>query len=384
MTPFLAAAEPDLPLPIASDPPIRVGVLGVHPTRGGAARAQLPALQALPEYALTALSNRHPDLAQAAGQAFGVAQVFDTTEALVSSPAVDLVAVTAKVPAHQELVTAALQAGKNVYCEWPLGNGLAEAESLAALAHTQGVHGAIGLQARAVPAIQYVRDLLRHGYLGEVLSTTLVGAGAIYGATIEQANAYTVDARNGAGMLYTILGSGVDALCYCLGEFDYLAATATNRRRTTTVIETGEVIPMTAFDQIAVHGVLQSGAVAAVHYRGGPTRGTNLRWEINGTAGDLIITADGGHFGIFPLTIWGRTGEGTPLEVLAVPDHYTWVPPGTPAGPAFAVAQNYRRLAHDLQHGTHLSPTFDDALVRQRMLHAIEQSAATGTRQTYL
>ena len=133
-----------------------------------------------------------------------------------------------------------------------------------------------------------------------------------------------------------------------------------------------------------MHGVLQSGAVAAVHCRGGPTKNTNLRWEINGTAGDLLITADGGHMGIFPLTVQGRTGEGAPLAVLPMPASYTWVPPGTPAGPAFAVAQHYRRLAHNLQRGTHLGATFADALLRQRLLHAIEQSAATGTRQTYV
>src|SRR5439155_1286642 len=72
--------------------------------------------------------------ADAAGKLFGVAAVYDNHQELVNSPTVDVVAVTVKVPHHLELVTAALEAGKAVYCEWPLGNGLKEAETLAALA----------------------------------------------------------------------------------------------------------------------------------------------------------------------------------------------------------------------------------------------------------
>ena len=49
----------------------------------------------------------------------------------MESPEVDLVVVTVKVPHHRELVPSALEAGKHVYCEWPLGNGLAEARKLA-------------------------------------------------------------------------------------------------------------------------------------------------------------------------------------------------------------------------------------------------------------
>src|SRR5207249_11512965 len=64
-----------------------------------------------------------------------------------------------------------------LYCEWPLGNGLQEAEKLAALAKKKGVLAVAGLQARSAPSVAYVRDLIRQGYVGEVLSTTLIGSG---------------------------------------------------------------------------------------------------------------------------------------------------------------------------------------------------------------
>jgi hypothetical protein len=57
-------------------------------------------------------------------------RAFTNVAELVSAPEVDIVSVTVKVPHHLEIVRAALNAGKHVYCEWPLGNGLAEAEEL--------------------------------------------------------------------------------------------------------------------------------------------------------------------------------------------------------------------------------------------------------------
>src|SRR5204863_6343315 len=148
-----------------------------------------------------------------------------------NSPDVDVVAITVRVPHHFELASAALAAGKAVYCEWPLGNGLQEAEQLAALAKKQGVLAVAGLQARAAPAVLYVRDLVRQGYVGEVLSTTLIGSGMGWGPTVEPYNAYLNERMNGATMLSIAVGHAADSLCYCLGEVRDLSATMTMRRK---------------------------------------------------------------------------------------------------------------------------------------------------------
>src|SRR2546428_13324417 len=114
---------------------IRVGFIGPDPDRGWAAQAHIPALKSLPDdFDITALSTTRRGSADAAGKLFGVPAAFDNHQELVNSPTVDVVAVTVKVPHHLELATAALEAGKAVYCEWPLGNGLRDAEHLAALA----------------------------------------------------------------------------------------------------------------------------------------------------------------------------------------------------------------------------------------------------------
>src|SRR5438552_5843941 len=117
------------------DKRIRVGIIGANPDRGWAAEGHIPALKSLADdFEITALSTTRRESAAAASKRFGVPLAFDNHRELVSSASVDVVAVTVKVPHHLELATAALEAGKAVYCEWPLGNGLQEAETLAALA----------------------------------------------------------------------------------------------------------------------------------------------------------------------------------------------------------------------------------------------------------
>jgi predicted dehydrogenase len=357
---------------------IGVGIIGVEPGRSWSAVAHIPALQALPQYEIVALSTTRQESADAAARAYGIAHAFADHRALVSHPDVDLVAITVKVPHHLELVTAAIEAGKAVYCEWPLGNSLDEAVRLAQLVKQRHVKAAVGLQARAAPVIAYARDLVASGYVGEVLSTTLIGAGVAWGAFVDRPNAYTLDRRNGATLLTIPFGHTIDALCHVLGEFTELVALTANRRRSSTLVESGESLPMSAEDQVVVAGRLTGGAVVSVHYRGGVSGGTGLLWEVNGTQGDLQITASGGHAQIFDLSLRGRSGGETGVQPLDVPGNYRWAP--DVAGPAFNVAQAYVRFAEDMRRGTQQCPGFDAAVTRHRLIAAVEESAASGQR----
>src|SRR5436305_1669688 len=263
-----------------------VGIIGVNPVRGWATEAHIPALRALPNYEIRGLSAHSAESARAAGEAFGVSAVFSDHEELVTQPDIDVVAVTVKAPQHRELVSAALAAGKAVYCEWPLGRDLDEARAMAALAADQGVRTVVGLQGRQSPAIEFVQELLDDGYVGEVLSTTMVGL-SIPGDVVEQANAYMLDETNGANMLTIAVGHSLDTLNYLLGEFIDLSAVSALRRPLMKIEETGEQIVKTAADQIAVIGTLTSGATTIVHVREAVGGGTGFLWEINGTVGTL-------------------------------------------------------------------------------------------------
>jgi predicted dehydrogenase len=358
-----------------------VGIIGVSPIRGWAATAHIPALRALPNYEIRALSAHNPESARAAGQVFGVSSVFSNHEDLVSQPDIDLVAVTVKVPHHRELVSAAIAAGKAVYCEWPLGRDLDDARAIAALAAVKGVRTVVGLQARQAPAIEFVQDLISDGYVGEVLSTSMVGL-SVLGDVLGRPNAYMLDKKNGANVLTIAVGHSLDILNYVLGEFAELSAVSDLRRPLITIEETREQIVKTAPDQIAVIGTLASGATASVHIREAVAGGTGFLWEINGTAGTLRITAEAALPEIYPLTVAGAQGRNEPA-VLAVPVALTQKWPALTrleGAPAFNVGRAYAAFAVDIENGTHTAPDFADAVRRHEVIAAIERSAASGQR----
>src|SRR5438270_1547885 len=358
-----------------------VGIIGVSPVRGWAATAHIPALRALPRYEIRALSAHNAESARAAGEAFGVSAVFSDNEQLVTQPDIDVVAVTVKVPHHRALVSAALAAGKAVYCEWPLGRDLEDTRAMAALAAEHGVRTVVGLQARQAPAIAFVRQLLSDGYVGEVLSTTMVGL-SIPGDVVGQPNAYMLDKANGANLLTIPVGHSLDILNYVLGEFAELSAISDLRRPLITIEETGRRVVKTAADQVAVIGTLTSGATASIHVREAVAGGTGFLWEINGTDGTLRITADAAVPGIFPLTVAGAQGRNEPAE-LAIPAALTQKWPavaGLAGAPAFNVARAYAEFAADIDNKTHTVPDFAAAVRRHEVIAAIERSAAAGKR----
>jgi predicted dehydrogenase len=357
----------------------RVGIIGLTPGRSWAAVAHLPALHRLAEdYELVGVANTSLASAERAAKACGVPRAFANNAELISSPEIDVVAVTVKVPHHREIVAAAAAAGKHVFCEWPLGNGLAEARELASLAGAAGILGVVGTQARVAPAVQYVRDLVRQGYVGDVLSSTLIGSGMAWGPEVDQANAYLLDRANGATMLTIGVGHAWVAVHEVLGPMAELSATLATRNKKVRIVESAEERPMSAADQVVVVGILASGAPMAIHYRGGHSHGTGLLWEINGSAGDLQVTGAGGHMQVVELTIKGASGDGGFLRELAVPESYLMgLGNDTAVG---NVARLYRCMASDLRTGSHLAPTFEDAIGPHQLIAAIEQAAETGQR----
>src|SRR5499427_6611866 len=142
---------------MATSGKIRVGIVGANPSRGFASIAHIPALRALPELEIAALCTTRQDSAEAAARHFGVPLAFSESEKLAQHPDVDLVTVNVKVPDHYRPVMAAIEAGKHVYCEWPLGRDTGEAAQMLAAAEKGGIRHAVGLQGQMSPPINYVK-----------------------------------------------------------------------------------------------------------------------------------------------------------------------------------------------------------------------------------
>lgn len=358
---------------------IRVGIVGLKPEISWAARAHIPALRTMPEmFEVAGVANTSLASAEEAAQAFNIPRAFADVQALAASPEIDLIAVTVRVPYHLELVRAAVDAGKHVYCEWPLGNGLAEAEDMAAMVRAKGVLGVAGTQARVAPEVLYLRQLLDEGYVGEVLSSTITAHGRSWGPVhTDYANrAYLLDNRNGASMLTIPFGHTLAAVRDVLGDFSTLTAIVENRRGEILLPETARMVPFDTPDQIAVCGRIGADVPIVMHYRGGmPRTRDGFEWQINGTKGDLRVTGLHGGTQQVQLTIEGAQGVDDPFRKIDLPPGFAagnWPDHIYPAN----VARLYARMGADLRNGTRTAPDFDDAVELHRVIDVMERAAA--------
>jgi len=361
---------------------VRVGVIGANAERGWAADTHLPMLAASPAFELTAVCTTRQESADASARRYGARHAFTDPSALARHPEVDLVAVSVRVPEHDRLVRLVLEAGKHVYCEWPLGRNTQEAEALAALAQQKGVLNVIGLQARLSPELNLMKDLVAEGYVGEVLSCTMLASNVTWGASVPEVNRFMLDRDSAVTALTITGGHTLDALCYVLGEFRELSAQVSTRRTEVTLAETGERVTKTAPDQVAVLGTLASGAVASVHVRAGLLRGGQQLFEIHGTRGDLALSADG-PLGLQNaiLTLRGTQSARAAPQPLDIPSRYRHVPETTPRARPYNVAQMYARIAARLAGDDVALPDFALALTRHRLLDAVQLASDRGRRE---
>ena len=169
----------------------------------------------------------------------------------------DLVSVVVR-SRHRGPVMAALDAGKHVYCEWPLGANLAEAEAMADLAREKKVHAMVGLQARGDPAVRYLRELIADDYVGDVLAVSMT---MFTGGALErpQSRTWDRDKTKGVSALTVRPIHTMDVLCWCHGDFVELSGKVTTQVKQWRVTETNEMVDVDTPDNVTVNGVLRSG-----------------------------------------------------------------------------------------------------------------------------
>jgi predicted dehydrogenase len=356
--------------------PIGVGIVGLSASGGWAAGAHVPALSAVDGIELRALATSSAASAHAASEVYGVPG-YVSVEQLAKDQDVDLVVIVVKVPRHRELVVPALEAGVPVLSEWPLAVDLREAQEMERAA--RGTRTFVGLQGRSSPVFRWLADLVSGGYVGEVLSATVVASSVEWGTPVSERARYTLDRELGATMLTIAFGPAIDLVAMVVGELEDVVATTATRRSRVPLGSTGRTVPMTADDQIAVSGRLPGGAVLSAHHRGGTASGAGFSLVIDGTEGTLEVTAPT-HPHVVAVTVRGAQGRARPAE-LTLPDGYDDYPrlAGTPVQ---ALAHAYSAIRDDLVHGTAVAPDFAHAVKRHRLLDAIERSAATGQRMS--
>ena len=349
----------------------RVGIVGGNATRAWAHDAHVPALGKMTDrFVIEAVSARTQELADEARAAFGANRAFGDSLELVRDPDIDIVAITVKVPEHRPLVLAALEAGKHVYCEWPLGRDLAEAEEMAAAVPADS-HVAIGLQALSAPAVRHAAQLVREGALGDLLVARVFSPTAGWGEAAPPFYAYLQDKRNGA-TLETIAGGHTLAMIeYVVGSYVELDARTTITHPILPIIGTDEVVERTCADHMLVLGKHEGGCVSTLEVTGG-VGDRPFGFELVGTKGWLRLSSSfpGGFQG-------GAITLETSLEVEPVPAQSI----ESLRMAAINVSEVWLRLASDIETGERTVPDFAYAVRLSRLLETIDTASATGARQ---
>jgi predicted dehydrogenase len=341
----------------------------------------VPALTQLPETELYAVCTAHADTAQAAADKYGVKHAYSDVKALGKDPRVEAALVAVRVPAHLALTKAALEAGKHVYCEWPLGANTKEAEEMAALARKLKLRTMVGLQRRASPAYLYLRELVKDGYVGEMLSVnmTMMGSGVL---TRTSDRTWQRDAKLGANPLTITFGHAIDAVCMVVGELTEVSAIVSTQVKQWFETDTKRYVDTTAPDNVMIQGRLENGAVISAGVCVQPYHGSGYRFEIYGKNGTLMMIGGGEAGQEASRRIVGGKKDDKELKELPVPERLKWVPEAVrEVGRAYDVGQMWVNFSKAIRAGQGVEPDFDHAVRRHRMLDAIVRASETGQRQ---
>ena len=359
---------------------LRVGLIGANVGYGWSPIAHLPALAGLPEFELAAVCTAHEATSRESAAKYGARLAFHDHREMLARDDIDIVGVVVRVPNHHQLTMDALEAGKHVYTEWPLGKNLREAEEMAALSHKKDVHTMVGLQGRCWPDILRLKELVDEGYLGDVLAVNL---SAFFSGILSRTSGRTwqKDVELGATSMTIGFGHVIDALCMIFGEFSEVASVVRTQVRQWHETDTGRTVNVTSPDNVLVSGTLDSGAVVSAHFATIPWHESPYRLQAYGREGTLIVDTD--ETSVQPtMRIRGGKADESGLTELTVPQRLTWVPESVPQGPPFNVAQMWRRFGEAIRSGERAEPDFDTAVTRHRLLDAIQSASDTGQRQT--
>lgn len=351
---------------------IYVGIVGASARKSWANLSHVPAINGLSGLTLAAVATRNEQSARKSAEAFGVDHWFSDPLAMIHDDQIDVITISVKVPAHRELVLAALNAGKAVYCEAPLGRTVAEAEEMA---NAVGLlHTAIGLQARLNPAVRRAAELLSSGRIGRPLNARVVSATTGFGPEIHSSHDLFNKKISGANLLTITAGHTLDLIEAVLGPIIEIDALAETLWPAVKLTDTGEHSVRETPDHIDVLGKTRFGAIFTADISGGVTpEDARFTFEIRGSEGRLSLT--GGH------------PYGFQAGNLKLSSNIPFTPPedtsvsGGLMDPAINVAEVYAHLLRDIQAGTYTTPGFEHGLHNARLIAAVALAAERGERQ---
>lgn len=354
---------------------IRVGLVGV----GNWARyGHIPALKLLPEYEIVAVSSRSLEKARDIAKTFNIPHAYGEAQQLVEDAEVDLVVVLPPAPDHAAIVKAAIVAGKDVYCEWPLTTSTKDSEELLRLAEQNAVRHFVGLQRTVGASSLHLHHLLYEGYVGRLRSVrmqvNMAGFGPVRSASLD----WTIPAENFSHVLSIYGGHFMDMLFHAVGQPSSITAVVRTQFPELTN-SNGESSRNETPDGVMVMGTLENGAMFQIQIEGGKCNQTGLQIDITGTNGDLQITNERSFVTKHHDMIRGAQGEDGNWSELTTSDRFHLIPPSDLDTSVQDLAQLYATFARDRIDGSKSTRSFTDALAVHRLLDAIYEASSSGT-----
>ncbi|MPY10387.1 Gfo/Idh/MocA family protein [Arthrobacter bussei] len=344
---------------------------------------------------LAVLAGRDGRAVKAAAGKMGWADTEVDWRALVDRDDVDLIDICTPGDTHAEIAIAALEAGKHVLCEKPLANSVEEAERMAAAAQAaaaKGVFAMCGFSYRRTPALALARRLVGQGRIGTIRH---IRAQYLQDWLSDETAPMTwrLDrSRSGSGALGDIGAHSIDAAQYVSG----LRVTGVSGLLTTFVNERplggtlvglggqgasdGGTGTVTVDDAAVFSARFDSGAIGVFEAtRFALGRKNSMRLEVNGSLGSLAFDFENmNSLEFYDGTQPAETSGFSTINVTEPVHPYTgnWWPAGHGLGYEHGFTHQVVDLVQAIADGVAPSPSFDEALGVQKVLHAIERSAA--------
>jgi predicted dehydrogenase len=375
---------------------IGYGFMGAAHSQGWRVAPRFFDLPADPRMALVV--GRNADAVAAAAAKWGWEESATDWRSVLERDDIDVIDIVTPGSSHAEIAIAALEAGKHVLCEKPLANTVAEAEAMAdaaARAAERGVFAMVGFTYRRVPATTFARQLVAEGRIGRVtqvrasyrqdwlvdpqvplawrLRKELAGSGALgdIGAHAVDLAQFITGQRleSVSGTLETIVKERPLPADTSPGEVASLGGAAGSG--------TGEV---TVDDVAMFTGRFDSGVLGSFEAtRFATGRKNALRIEVSGTEGALAFDLED----LNSLEFYDRTApddrQGFTRILVTEPQHpyvSAWWPAGHMLGYEHGFSHQVVDFVTAIAEGRQPTPSFADGLHVQRVLDAVERSAA--------
>jgi predicted dehydrogenase len=329
---------------------------------------------------LKVLCGRTAKNVRAAAQTFGFEEAATDWREVVKRSDIDLVDISTPGDSHAEIAIAAARAGKAVLCEKPLANSVKEAEKMLQAAQKAGVVHMVCHNYRRIPAVMLAKRLIEEGRLG----TLRHFRGTYLQDWIVDPNfplVWRLDKRQaGSGALGDIASHSIDLARFLMGEISEVSAALetfiTERPLPDDPRRKGRV---TVDDATAAVVRFENGALGSIEAtRMALGRKNYNRFEINGSKGSIAFNLERMNELDVYLDSDPKHAQGfhTILVTEGVhPYMKAWWPPGHLIGYEHTFTHTVFDLLEAIADNRTPSPSFEDGLINQRVLHAFEQSA---------